>query len=564
MVAFTQRFVAGTEVQHLPDRAGLIFGRLNPHPRTLHTAPQTQPLRIGRQQAHDILRTQGRWLIDHTWGNYIALLNAPDTREHRVITSPCGELPCHLSRHEGVTLIFSDAQPLRTLKDLALGINDLYLESRLALGGIAPHAPLTGLLPIHRGECVTLGSEQKMSRTFYWHPVSWSSKATHINDVEAVAEDIRATVSVCTQALTAPHESLLLRLSGGLDSAIIAGCVRNHMPRQNLLAYTYYSATSRSRELRWASAVARFQNLAHLPCQTGPRDIPLQKIATIGALTEPTPTLLYILRSTLEQQLADSHGATAAITGDGGDSGFCGESYAYALVEHLQINGFSLRMFSLAAQIAALTQQTAWQVLHRSIKHWRRGTNLDEHLRMISSTSRLVHPDLLQHRRQQSHYPHPWFDQSATIPWPLIRRLGMLTCQPQPYNVECPERAPQVIAPLYSQPVIELLLGIPSYIHFLDGRERGLARRAFRQDIPPEIHQRRWKDRPNNILVELVDHNRTFLKEALLDGELMRRGLLLCGPLTTALSERPGSIDIHPMEILKLLDLEFWLRAWHR
>jgi asparagine synthase (glutamine-hydrolysing) len=120
-----------------------------------------------------------------------------------------------------------------------------------------------------------------------------------------------------------------------------------------------------------------------------------------------------------------------------------------------------------------------------------------------------------------------------------------------------------VIAPLYSQPVTELLLRIPLDVHFQNGRERGLARKAFAEDLPPEIGRRTWKDRAPEFLDELVQRHRKFLRELLLDGVLVHEGLLDRVAVEDALTDRISTSPVFPGELLRHLDVEVWARDWY-
>jgi asparagine synthase (glutamine-hydrolysing) len=138
----------------------------------------------------------------------------------------------------------------------------------------------------------------------------------------------------------------------------------------------------------------------------------------------------------------------------------------------------------------------------------------------------------------------------------------MLLMPPEFYNVAPGVRAPEVIAPLYSQPATELFLRIPLYVHFHGGRERGLARQAFAQEVPEEILRRTWKDRAPGFLDRLVQRHRKFLRELLLDGVLVKERLLNRDALEDALSDRISNSPVYPGELLRHLDVEIWARHW--
>jgi asparagine synthase (glutamine-hydrolysing) len=116
---------------------------------------------------------------------------------------------------------------------------------------------------------------------------------------------------------------------------------------------------------------------------------------------------------------------------------------------------------------------------------------------------------------------------------------------------------------LFSQPLIELCLRIPSYVWISGGRDRSLARDAFARDLPAVIVRRTQKgaiDRHNR---KLMDRNEAFLREMLLDGLLVKEGLLDRSRLERLLSRASVALDFEYNEVLRHhLCTEIWLRRW--
>ena len=69
-----------------------------------------------------------------------------------------------------------------------------------------------------------------------------------------------------------------------------------------------------------------------------------------------------------------------------------------------------------------------------------------------------------------------------------------------------------------------------------------MARRAFYDDLPPEIRNRRNKGGIEEHLRRTLEHNRGFLRELLLDGALVRQGVVDRGRLAEVLSGRATRI----------------------
>jgi asparagine synthase (glutamine-hydrolysing) len=202
--------------------------------------------------------------------------------------------------------------------------------------------------------------------------------------------------------------------------------------------------------------------------------------------------------------------------------------------------------------------------MFKSVRRWLRGAGMEHQRKILLPASQLLSEDLRRTYASATSFPHPWFSQLDRVPWALVRRLGGLLSPPDFYNVAPGIRAPEVIAPLYSQPVTELFLRIPLDVHFHGGRERGLARQAFASDVPEEILRRSWKDRAPGFLERLVQRHRKFLRGLLLDGVLVEERLLNRQALEDALSDRISNSPVFPGELLRHLDVEVWARSWRR
>ncbi len=121
---------------------------------------------------------------------------------------------------------------------------------------------------------------------------------------------------------------------------------------------------------------------------------------------------------------------------------------------------------------------------------------------------------------------------------------------------------PEIVAPIYSQPLIELVLRIPADVLFTGGQDRGLARRAFRGDVAAPILNRLWKDRAGDFHEQLIRRNLDWLREIFLDGVLVGEGLLDRAAVERALTPGLAKSEVFPGELLRHLDTEIWARQW--
>jgi asparagine synthase (glutamine-hydrolysing) len=552
----------------LANDAGVILGTLFERNRDIDDDSPSRRATPSARGTKAILASQGRWLTENCWGNYVALLHDASTGIVRVVKDPSGTLPCFTTNLEDVTIVFSHVGDCVELGARRFAVDRTYLRARVLGFSDLQRNALEGVEQIRRGECVELDSTARpviRSRRFYWDPFTYLQAQSTIDDPQRAAESLRATVRSCTQALSGGHASLLHRLSGGLDSSIVAGCLGRTSTPPRITCYTYFNPHGRSDERPWARLAAEHTGFEHLECPIVPAEISFADLVRPRPATEPLPLLAYLMRSTVEHRLAAERKATAVFTGDGGDSGFCSDSFAYAVTDYLRRHGPRLAALRLASDVALRTERSTGAVLLSSMRRWLFGARMREQIPALLMGSQLVSPQVRDGFAIPDSYPHPWFSQLGHVPWDVIRRLGILVLTPEFYNVaNAADPEPEIVSPLYAQPALELFLRIPIHIHAEDGRDRGLARRAFAREVPEQILQRQWKDRAPGFHSELLLRNLELARELFLDGVLVREGLLDRAAVEAALAAGPSKTAVLPAEIYRHLDAEVWARYWMR
>ena len=89
-----------------------------------------------------------------------------------------------------------------------------------------------------------------------------------------------------------------------------------------------------------------------------------------------------------------------------------------------------------------------------------------------------------------------------------------------------------------------------------------MARRAFSDDLPPGIRNRRHKGGIEEHLRLTLEHNRPFLRELLLEGALVREGIIDRARVAEVLSGRATRIAAGAGELLEYAGIEAWLARW--
>jgi asparagine synthase (glutamine-hydrolysing) len=514
-----------------------------------------------------IVDSHGSWLVRNAWGNYVALIADPLTDSISVLKDPCGSLPCFSTSLRGITVVFSSIADCIDLGASHFTVNRRFLERRLYSGEMTQQwDALNEVTQVQRGECVEFAPRRQpaiVSRRSVWNPIDFARTRDSVDDPSTAATALRNTLLSCTATLSACHESALLRLSGGLDSSIVLACVQGATHRLNLLAYTHYTPDAPLDPRRWARMAAAHSGCGLVEVESTPAAIRLDAILSMAPTAEPFSTLMCLVTAAQEQSLVASQGATATFTGDGGDCVFGSFCIGEAAAAYLRRRGLGLAVLRLAAESASVLRQTAWQALHGALRMWVTGRSLTTLTGVNSEARRLVTEDVAR-ECEATPAIHPWFAEVRHVPWEPVSKLGMLLGTPDLYNGQAQPSAsgPEIVAPIYSQPVIELALRIPADVLFADGRDRGLARRAFRGDVAQPILNRSWKDRAGDFHDQLIHRNRDWLRQIFLDGVLVGEGLLDRAAVERALAPGLVKSEVFPGELLRHLDTEIWARQW--
>ncbi|HKU16922.1 MAG TPA: asparagine synthase C-terminal domain-containing protein [Steroidobacteraceae bacterium] len=555
------------EPRLLTGTAGVVLGSLFLRTSALEDDAPAPRCVLDEARTAAIVESRGQWLVRNAWGNYVAFIADPATGSTRVLKDPCGSLPCFCTTFRGVTLVFSTIVDCLELGASLFTVNRRFLAQRL-YGGEMSHQwdALDEVTQIHRGECVEIAPSRLPSvvaRRFLWTPFDFAGAHDLLEDADVAARALRNTLRSCTSTLAACHESALLRLSGGLDSSIVLGCLQAAPRRPRLLAYTQYAPNGPLDPRRWARMAAAHAGCEHVELETTPADVQLRAILEMAPAAEPFSTLMHLATATHEQSLAARHPASAIFTGDGGDCVFGSFCIGEAAVAYLRRRGPRPAVVRLAAESALILRQTTWRALQRTLRMWISGRSLVSIEAMNREARRLVAADVVG---ECSATPavHPWLAGMQHEPWEPISKLGMLLGTPDLYaRYSQPSAAgPQLVAPIYSQPLIELALRIPADVLFAGGQDRGLARRAFRGEVAQPILNRVWKDRAGGFHQEIIQRNLDWLREMFLDGVLVREGLLDKASVERALAPSLTKHEVFPGELLRHLDTEVWARQW--
>ncbi|XHS77113.1 asparagine synthase-related protein [Burkholderiaceae bacterium UC74_6] len=414
---------------------------------------------------------------------------------------------------------------------------------------------LEGISNLMPGERLDLHS---WARTSLWNGAEFARSPLKLEPAEA-AQLLRDRVQACASAWASCYDTLMMRVSGGIDSSILLSCLGPAHTTADVIGINYYSAGADSDERAYARLAALRVGRDLLEQERDPT-FSIASILRIARMPDPIPYVGWMNAGT-DARLAASYGAPAMFTGAGGDSLFYEFPRWWPAADALHNEGLNTGFFAAAMDAARLGRTSIWRTMALALRR-RTGPNAAEAPSMGQRA--LLAADFRASPAAAHRFVHPVVQEAEGLPLGKYMQTIALLYPIGYYDPFEQEAAPEIVNPLLSQPLVELCLQLPTYLLILGGRGRALARRAFAERLPAQVIHRRSKGGMEEHLKSVLQANLAFVRELLLDGQLAALGLIDRAKLEELLSGRPSSLSSAVGQIHALVAIEAWLSRWPR
>lgn len=494
--------------------------------------------------AHDL------HLVAGCWGDYVAFLHNAAKAATTVVRAPSGGVPALRTTVDGVTLVSSDPELLLAVAQRSAVIDWHFLAHHLAFPHLRAGATgLAGIDELFAGDsnCFTADGTQRLG---VWSPWTFAKAERQLADPAQAGRAVRQSVELAVAGLARGHRSVLLELSGGLDSSVLAAALA--AAGAPAAAINLVTPGTEGDERVYARATAECAGLplmeqatgsevdltAHVPTRTARPGIP--------AILRPADQLL--------AAIARERGIDAFVSGTGGDCVFCSPASAAPAADALHAFGLGRRFLRAVRDITEIHDtnlwtagRMAWRQAHRPPIH-RVWPNNDAFL------ARGPLPDVPDF--------HPWLDEPAdALPGRRSHIRAVIAAFAHLDGYARHAVAPSLF-PLLSQPVMEACFRVPTWLWIAGGRDRAVAREAFRDALPAKVLDRRSKGGMDAYCIRNFEANRARLEPFLLEGHLARAGLLDRSAVAAFLRRPVGPRDQRFYRLLPVIDAEAWVRGW--
>jgi asparagine synthase (glutamine-hydrolysing) len=549
-----------TEPHVMAGGSGVVLGTL--FQRDGEAASTRAPRAFTEAESHQIVTSAGRRIISGYWGRYVAVLHDHASRTTRVLRDPTGGFPCFATEMSpGVHVYFSRLEDVSDLDERKFSVNWKYVAAMLCLTQIQIQS--TGLNEVSRvlgGECVE-HSYGHVSRSFYWNPLEIAQSGALIEEPNAAADALRAATHDCVHAWAASYPSLVHLLSGGLDSSIVLASLKQAPSRPRMACLNYYSAGSNTDVRHYARLAAEGSGCDVIERERDSR-LSLEPLLRIRESPIPMDYFGYLDEGRCEADVAREHGARAVFWGFGGDQLFYRTHAWLGATDFLMRQGIGPALFEVALDAARMDRTSVWSVLARAARHAVSGRRWSVQDERMTGPKTVLSPAVVHDITRDSDLVHPWLREPGRAPNGKIFHVWQLLFPAEYYHPLGSDADPEQVTPLFSQPLLELAMRIPTWLLTRGGWDRAIARRAFERDLPRRIVTRQTKGGQEEHAKTILVRNAAFARELLLDGHLVREQLVEKDRLAAALAPGPAQLRSGNAELFSCLSAEAWARKW--
>lgn len=527
-------------------KRGCIVGHL-----FTRTRPSKRVEQLYEAEIDKVAASGGRSLVSDYWGGYAAVLVGAGGRV-TILRDPSGAMPCFVRKRERCLFASNDAWLVSTCDGMRPRVDFTEVARLLhAFDSTGAKTCLSNVVELIAGQAATCSADREQIDTL-WTPWNFV-KRTNVRDQDELAALLGDTISDCVSAWAGCFESILLGVSGGLDSSVVAAALPREGPELRLLSLVGPDADGD--ETGYACQIAeqvgvdlavRHYDLAHV-------DIGRAALPHL-----PWPVASYFSQSieAIHQALETESHAAAHFTGSGGDNVFCNFRSSLPLLDRWIAEGLRPGLLRTLIDISDLTEIDVPTILRIAWRRYRRSVRGH---RIVGDPSGLSDATLMM--LGDSFVPHPWLAAAADASPGKAHHVAYLMRAQKSIEMYRRGAAPPQIAPLVSQPVIELSLTIPTWDWIAGGINRAPVRRAFQAQLPPAILHRRSKGGPGGFMHQIYEVHAGAIDELLRDGMLVANGII--DPAYLSAPQNVSGYDqARELRLLSFAAAETWVRWW--
>lgn len=540
---------------------GVILGRLFRNASDGTYASQVDDL--GDAETRRCLESKTQHLIDNYWGRYVTFLHERATDTRLIMRDPSGAFPCFVTQFKGVEIYFSDMQDAADLEFLPFTVNWDFVRANIMLPMY--QKTITGLNEVGEvlpAECVEITPAGRNSR-FVWDPTEIAATSV-VEDVEEAATILRTVVRNTIQALSGCYDRIIHNL-GGLDSSIALACMVDAPTKPDITCVTHFTNTPRGDERFYSRQMASHADVPLVEAELDARKADLSRIFQSNKLAKPHGFFDCLGLNGHVLEAAKARNAQVLFYGVGGDQVFYQPPFNLSALDYVHYHGFGKGWPRIALEASRYGRKKIATTCRSMLRERLFPEPCFHYIHeLLFGSLPLPLVDLaLVNSSGFEKYLHPLLRPTdAMAKGKYLHILMSALFSIDHYDHWDTSYSAERIHLFLSQPIIEACLRIPTWVLTYNGIERGLARKAFKYDLPRDIVTRISKNGPDDYYLDIFKLNIDTIRETLIDGDLTSHSILNNEALLTSLNHIDHHSHFHPAQFLAYYATEAWIKCW--
>ncbi|WP_426020341.1 asparagine synthase-related protein [Brevundimonas sp. DWR2-3-1b1] len=494
-----------------------------------------------------------RKMVSRLWGRFIGVRFASRDRLDALLRDPSGAMDCVAWTQDGLTFAASAPpdwliEALRPTWSINIGRVAAALRSpQLVPGDLL----LDGPRSVGPGDVQPLPLDRPAVRL--WEAATFARVSLDAPlTFEPAARRLRDAIQEAVEGLGGLSGVLAAEVSGGLDSSIVAAAL---VAAPGLKVQTWlnaYGATPESDERFWVEALAQRLNITPLRIAHASAPLSGETLVRTNGGFRPGLAALDAAHDLEWRRQIEAVEADALMTGKGGDSVLMQNTGGDVFTDLWMRCGWRTLLSREGRDQAIAVEKSLWTLAREARRFVREGaappTRDDSFLLHLEDT-----PAMAAWRRNSAAFGPAKAGQISGVIDNITRHGPSLLTE-----------GVDVRHPLCAQPVVEACLSTPTALLVLQGRDRGLARHAFRDRLPPEILHRRSKGDMSRLYGKIILDNIDVLRDWLIHGRLVALGVIDPAGVDKLLQRETLIWRGRYAALLTAAAFEGWIRAWER
>lgn len=496
------------------------------------------------------------------WGDYLLIIIDKDKKVFKCFRSPSCQLPFYYCENEGIISFSTSIDLLQSILSSSFQFHWDYLLSYLygetPLGSSTPFKEIAEL-PL--GCCIQLGTN-KRSVTVHWNPADYIDKYHH-RSIQEDSELLYQTLSNVLKSWSSGIHHTYLEFSGGIDSSSLHFVLSEiaHPKDQYQSVHLFNPSNYACNESDIAEELAQMTHTSltkinYLTC------LPCSRSSLQFRPDKPAIILLYQEQERAFLELTDKNGRFLFINGHGGDNILMSNPYYSILFDSVLSKGFK-GSFDFVKDFATFYRTNIYEVLggfFRAFFLYLRGVRPDTKDPYFFAPWLQINPRTYY---KYTEFHHPFYTiRKHLLPGKMKQIDDLYEVLKLIYTVNIRSPGNYKFYPFLAQPVVELLLSIPTYHLFHATYDRYIMRKAISDRFRASHIWRRDKGEFSNINMLGLEKNQAYIADLLLNGTVVSKGYINRELLEKSISDLIAGDGRLQWPILRLITLEMFLNYW--